>query len=252
MKAINWFKNLGIVKKALVLIVAFVVGMTTLAGVVSVADPEGFAQAQEETRQEQAERQAQAEARKAQKVEDDKRKAEEEQARKDAEASQKAQEAAQRQEEEARAQKAAEAENARQETVQAESSDPLVDLAGATGVEGTHVEWIGGNEGGLLKITFPVHDNFNADMIRTGAQKDTMSVLRAVKESNINYERVFIYGTFPMVDKSGNESQGIPLTAQYLPETVNAINYDEILVQEGVWDLADMHKADPDLFGIDG
>ena len=267
-KFVNWFKNLSIVKKVLAVIAALFIGLTALSGVVAVADPEGFAQAQEETRQAQAEREAQADARKAQKAEDDRRKAEEEQARKDAEqaqkdaeASQKAQEAAQRQADEEQAQKDAEAAKKAEEQAQAQSEaqaaekpvegngDALADLAKATGVDGAQAEWSGdGSEGGFLKITFPVQDNLTNNMIRVGAQKDTMSILRAVKESNIEYKRVFVHGTFPMVDKFGNETEGTPLVAQYIPETVNKINYDEILVQEEIWNLADMHKADPELF----
>lgn len=237
-KFVNWFKNLSIVKKVLTVLAALFIGLTALSGIVAVADPEGFSQAQEETRQAQAEREAQADARKAQKAEEDQRKAEEEQAQKDAEAAKKAEEQAQAQSEAQAAEKPVEG-----------NRDTLEDLAKATGVDGAQAEWSGdGSEGGFLKITFPVQDNLSNNMIRVGAQKDTMSILRAVKDSNIEYKRVFIHGTFPMVDKFGNETEGTPLVAQYIPETVNKINYDEILVQEEIWNLADMHKADPELF----
>lgn len=271
MKIVNWFKNLGIIKKALVLFAAFVVGMTALAGIVSVADPEGFSQAQEDVRQAEAERKAQKaeedkrkaeeeqarkEAEASQKAEDEKRKAEEEQARKDAEhaqkeaeASKKAQEDAQRKAEEAQAQKEAEAEKARQEAEEAASRDPLADLADATDVEDVNIEWNAGAEGDLLKITFPISDNFTAGMIRTGAQRDTMNILHALKESGIEYTSVMIDGTFPMIDEYGNSFQGTPLTTNYRPETVNAINYDEFTVQDRIWDLADIYVVHPDLSG---
>jgi len=255
-KFVNWFKNLSIVKKVLTVVVAFVIGMTALSGIVAVADPEGFAQAQEQSRQAQADAQAKADAEKARQEEDAQRKAEAKQAEKDAKESQK-----QAEKDAKQAEKDAEASRKAEEKAQAQSEaqaaekpaegngDALADLAKATGVEGAQAEWTGdGSEGGLLKITFPVQDNLSNNMIRVGAQKDTMSILRAVRDSKIDYKRVFVHGTFPMVDKYGNKTEGTPLVAQYLPETVNKINYDEILVQEDIWNLADQYKADPELF----
>lgn len=205
MKAVTWFKNLNIFKKALTVVVAGFLAICVFGTMAAIANPS-------ETPPAQAQAQAQVEPPK-----------EETKAPEEAEPSPETEE-------------------------EAQPVDLMADPVAATGVEGATAEWMNGDpEGRLLKITFPISDSFTSGMIRTGAQMDTMDILHAVRDSDIDYKRVFIHGTFPMMDQYGNTTEGTPLAVQYLPETVNAVNYDEILVQEKIWDLADMAKVHPDL-----
>ena len=90
----------------------------------------------------------------------------------------------------------------------------------------------------MIFAEFPISDNFSKGMIASGAKRDTLDILKAVRESGIKYKRVFVQGKFPMQDAYGNSSNSMILNAGYDKATVDKINFDGIN-SDNIWDLKD-------------
>jgi hypothetical protein len=102
-------------------------------------------------------------------------------------------------------------------------------------------------EGSLL-LGWAADDNFSADLIRGGMQLDTVEVLKAIDESGIPYDWVYIGSTFAMQDQFGNASEMEVLTLAYSAETLDRINWDNFIFSN-VFDIADTFVLHPEFQG---
>jgi hypothetical protein len=95
-------------------------------------------------------------------------------------------------------------------------------------------------ERGYVTVKFRVGDNLTDGFIRLGIADDVFSAAEAFRDSGVKYDRLLFEGTFPLVDKYGNESQGTVFRTQLKRSTVNKINYDNVTVTdwEGLEQLA--------------
>lgn len=99
-----------------------------------------------------------------------------------------------------------------------------------------------------VNVEFPIADNLTKGFIISGAQRDTLDILKAAKASQWENGRpwVVIAGSFMMVDQYGNESESVILRATYSPETMDKINPDNMR-SDNVWQVADESFVHPEL-----
>lgn len=99
-----------------------------------------------------------------------------------------------------------------------------------------------------VDVTFPIADNLTRGFIITGAQADTIDILKAVKDSGWQGGNpwVVINGTFNMVDAYGGESDDEILMLTYSPETMQRVNPGG-LQNDRVWAIADESFVHPEL-----
>lgn len=99
---------------------------------------------------------------------------------------------------------------------------------------------------GEWSITFKVDDNLSKGMIRDGAKYDVLRILRGIHEADVKATWVSIEGTFPLVDKYGEESQGQVVFAGFDGDTLDKINYKDVEYLEAE-ELATTWILHPDL-----
>lgn len=93
-------------------------------------------------------------------------------------------------------------------------------------------------DSGLIYVQFAIDDNLGIRMIRTGARIDTLTILEEVSQTSLDYSGVDVLGTFELVDQYGNTSESIVTSLYYTRETVERINFDNMLF-ENVYEIAD-------------
>lgn len=76
----------------------------------------------------------------------------------------------------------------------------------------TAVTWREGE--GTVEVTWAADDNFGS-LIAAGIRNDAAAVLRAVHESGLPYERVFLAATFALIDSDGRDVEGEVMLASY-------------------------------------
>lgn len=105
-------------------------------------------------------------------------------------------------------------------------------------------------EGDTIVVIFKVGDNITANLRRIGAQKDVLTIMEAAHHFHPG-KHLTVRGDFPLVDKYGNESEGMVLLLNYSPATLARVNYENPVVRENVFDLADASPkmVHPDLQG---
>jgi hypothetical protein len=110
----------------------------------------------------------------------------------------------------------------------------------------TAFEWAESEK--FLYIEFAISDNFTAGLIVIGIQSDIADMLRLVAQSGLlpEYQDVTISGKFPLVDKFGNTTDEIVITASYTRATIEKINWDNFLYTN-VLDIADTLYIHPAL-----
>lgn len=132
---------------------------------------------------------------------------------------------------------------AEQEAKDAEAAktpeDRVVESVGADGLKVS-------TSSGAVLATFDLADNLTDGMMATGAQMDTMEILKAVKEHIGDYERVFVQGSFPMTDQFGNTEDSVILDLLYVKTTVDKINFDGI-DPDAIWEIRDGGEVHPEL-----
>ena len=93
-------------------------------------------------------------------------------------------------------------------------------------------------------VQWAINDNLTEDMIKGGAQLDITEILQAVSESEVEYNSVRVYGTFPLVDSYGNVEETEVVKAVYTLETLEKINWDNFLFKN-VYEIADSLQLHP-------
>jgi hypothetical protein len=95
-----------------------------------------------------------------------------------------------------------------------------------------------------VSITFPISENLTEGMTKRGAQMDVVKILRAINSSGVDYNAIDVHGTFSMVDRFGNATEQPVVTARYLHQTVNRINFNNFLT-ENIYKIADGQRLHP-------
>jgi hypothetical protein len=101
-------------------------------------------------------------------------------------------------------------------------------------VDGAKVKQLGR---GRWEVTFDVSDNLSMDFIRGGMASDVFDFSKQIEQEigddTAVVRLVRFVGMFPLTDKFGNEEKGRVFAAELTGETINAINYDNII---GDWE----------------
>lgn len=103
-----------------------------------------------------------------------------------------------------------------------------------------------GTIGEILFAEFPISDNFTAGLRTTQAQIDTIEVLRYAAAEYPTVARVWVQGSFPMVDQYGNTSTDVILNVGYDKSTLDKINFDGINPDK-IWEIRDAGSVHPEL-----
>ena len=117
---------------------------------------------------------------------------------------------------------------------QAQPTDAIGSIANGVDADELVVKKNGDN----LHAQFSIRDEKRIPLTVDEAQQDTIDILRAVASSDTEYKRVFVQGTFPVTDASGNTKKDMILNAGYDKATVDGMNFDGIK-KRNVWDLKD-------------
>ncbi|RJN32931.1 PASTA domain-containing protein [Nesterenkonia natronophila] len=121
-----------------------------------------------------------------------------------------------------------------QEEAEEEQSDFTITQEGGDGWSETTVE-------------FDIADNFTMNMIRNGARRDTLEAIEEALEEHPDSTRIVIEGSFPMTDQYGNTEDSVILRVFYDRETVDQINFDNVMVRDTIWEIRDGGMIHPEL-----
>lgn len=103
-----------------------------------------------------------------------------------------------------------------------------------------------GKAGKPITVKVAFDDNLTANLVRVGARKDVVDILKAVQEdADWKYSDVVVRGTFSMQDKLGNADESQVVLARYSRKTVNKINFKNFL-STNVWEIADARLIHPE------
>ena len=58
---------------------------------------------------------------------------------------------------------------------------------------------------------------------------DTLTILHIVKDSSVPYQTVSVQATFPLRDAYGNIEDGVVFSGSYNAETIDRINFEELV-----------------------
>lgn len=83
-----------------------------------------------------------------------------------------------------------------------------------------------------VEVTFKVADNFTNGLIRGGIAMDSFDVARRVSEADVPYRFLSLVGTFPLIDKYGNESDGKVFSVTFDLNEIRKINWDNFVPTE--------------------
>lgn len=91
-----------------------------------------------------------------------------------------------------------------------------------------------------IKITIAINDNLTENLIGVGARNDAKDALEVVNaEADWKYSKAIIRETFVLTDDRGHEDETQVAYADYSRSTVKDINYENVLVRDKIWDIAD-------------
>lgn len=93
-------------------------------------------------------------------------------------------------------------------------------------------------EQGLVCVMFAINDNLTSNLRRYGARADVLDILEQVALSGLDYSGVDVLGTFSLVDEYGNVSESVVVSLYYSRETVERINFENMLA-DNVYAIAD-------------
>lgn len=83
-------------------------------------------------------------------------------------------------------------------------------------------------DGAIVDVQWTINDNLTEGMIKGGAKRDVIAILRAVVKSGVPFTEVMVRGTFPLIDVYGNTKEQQVISASYTAETIARINFDGI------------------------
>jgi hypothetical protein len=74
-------------------------------------------------------------------------------------------------------------------------------------------------------VFWAINSNLTEGLIRNGARRDVVAILKAVAESGVEYSLVHTAGSFSMMDVYGNEREQVVVSLTYTQGTVDKINW---------------------------
>jgi hypothetical protein len=101
-----------------------------------------------------------------------------------------------------------------------------------------------GPNGEVINARFAIRDNYTESMIRNGARRDTIDILRYARATYPDAASVNVQGTFPMTDPYGNTSTQVAIDLTYSRETLNKINFDGVS-KSSIWEIRDSGSVLP-------
>lgn len=96
-----------------------------------------------------------------------------------------------------------------------------------------------------LVVDFAINDNLGAEMVKRGARIDVTDVLEIISQSGLEYDDVFVAGTFSMVDTLGNVSEDRVIRAVYTREILEQVNWENFLT-DNIWEIAESATIHPE------
>lgn len=125
------------------------------------------------------------------------------------------------------------------------TNDELIEQALLdSGVDGAKVS----DDFETFVVEFNVSDNFTSNLMKIGAENDAKDIMLSLHESGAEFDSLGIRGMFPLVDDYGNEYDGQVLWVFLEDETLNKINWDNLLTIE-LSEAADLYNLHPGLQG---
>lgn len=91
---------------------------------------------------------------------------------------------------------------------------------------------------GDISMVFGIDENLSDEMIIGGSKMDLVGILKGVKKSGIEYNRVIVWGYYPLVDKYGNSEDEEVFEAIYKKSTIDKINWNGF-IDDNIFDIAD-------------
>lgn len=91
---------------------------------------------------------------------------------------------------------------------------------------------------GNIIVQFKIDDNFTKNLIALGTEDDIVKILKAIKNSGVDFKTLTVHATFSMQDKYGNPSESTVINIGYTKETVYKINFDNFN-RKNVYSVAD-------------
>lgn len=101
-----------------------------------------------------------------------------------------------------------------------------------------------GPNGDVVNARFAIRDNYTETMIKDGARRDTIDILKYARATYPDASAVNVQGTFPMTDPYGNTSTQVAIDLTYSRATLNKINFDGV-TKISIWDIRDSGSVLP-------
>lgn len=81
----------------------------------------------------------------------------------------------------------------------------------------------------IVFVTFSAQDMLSTKWTRDEIGSDTLSILHIIKNSSVPFQTVSVQATFPLQDAFGNVKEGVVFSGSYSADTVNRINFEELV-----------------------
>lgn len=98
---------------------------------------------------------------------------------------------------------------------------------------------------GRINIRWAINDSFSS-LINYGARKDATEILKVVIDSGIQFEEIFLVGTFSFIDIYGNVTENPAVKLSFLKTDADKINWDNLyLIYDNIYliaSYADIHS----------
>jgi len=96
----------------------------------------------------------------------------------------------------------------------------------------------------FVKVQFSINDNLTESMIKIGAQRDIVDLLKAAIDSGSDFREIRIVGTFPLVDVYGNSQESRILDVVYSSDNLKRVNWKNFQ-RENIYKIADKQSKVP-------
>ncbi len=101
-----------------------------------------------------------------------------------------------------------------------------------------------GVDSAIITIQWAINDNLTERMTKSGAKIDATDIVKAIANSDVDYELLNLEGTFSLIDTYGNTSEEVVVWLTFTPATVNRINWENFL-WSNIYDVADSSNIRP-------
>jgi hypothetical protein len=96
----------------------------------------------------------------------------------------------------------------------------------------------------FITVRWAIKDNLTGGLIKDGARSDITTILNTIHNLGINYDEIYIEGTFSMRDLYGEVSESVIIRAFYERSTIDRINWNNFL-SKNVLEITDRKLLNP-------